>query len=93
VVTPERILRDWRPRSVEELEARDLEALVALGAEIVLIGTGAVQRFPAPEVLAPLRGRRIGVEVMDTAAACRTYNILVAEGRSAAAVIFPITDI
>ena len=60
---------------------------VALEPEIVLLGTGDRQHFPHPRLLAPLTERRIGVEVMDTRAACRTFNILVAEGRRVAAAL------
>jgi uncharacterized protein len=55
--------------------------------EIVLLGTGATFVFPDPARLAPLRDARVGVEVMDTAAACRTYNILLAEGRNVVAAL------
>jgi uncharacterized protein len=53
----------------------------------VLIGTGEQQRFPHASLLAAFFARRIGVEVMDTRAACRTYNVLVSEGRSVAAAL------
>jgi len=55
--------------------------------ELVLIGTGAKFEFPEPARLAPLRSAGIGVEVMDTAAACRTYNILLGEGRGVVAAL------
>jgi uncharacterized protein len=54
---------------------------------VVLLGTGARQRFPAPVLMRSLIDRGIGVEVMDTHAACRTYNILMAEGRDVAAAL------
>lgn len=57
--------------------------------EVMLIGTGRRQHFPLPQTLAPAIGQGIGVDIMDTAAACRTYNILVAEGRQAAALLMP----
>lgn len=77
----------WRPASAEDLQAADFAALVALRPEVVLLGTGARQVFPAPAVLAPLHAARIGFEVMDTRAACRTFNVLVAEGREVAAAL------
>ena len=61
--------------------------LLATSPEIVLLGTGATQRFPHPKLTAPLLRARVGLEVMDTRAACRTYNILVAEGRSVTAAL------
>ena len=57
--------------------------------EMVLLGTGAAQRFPHPRLTAALTARRIGVEAMDTGAACRTYNILMAEGRKVLAALLP----
>jgi len=66
-----------------------LMVLASLNSPIVLLGTGQRQQFPSPAVLRPLLERRIGVEVMDSFAACRTYNILMAEGRDVvAAIIF-----
>ena len=56
-------------------------------SEVVLFGSGSRLRFAKPEALRPLIERGIGVETMDTAAACRTYNILVSEGRSVVAAL------
>jgi uncharacterized protein len=77
----------WRPADVEELSLADLEPLFSLAPEVVLLGSGEQQRFPAAKLLAALAARRIGVEVMDTRAACRTYNVLVSESRSVAAAL------
>ena len=85
IVTPEELITDWSPQNVAELDAAALEAVVRLGPSIVLLGTGPEQHFPPSSLLAPLLARGIGVEIMTTAAACRTYNILVAEGRPVAA--------
>ena len=81
VVTPERIVEDWRAEGIDGLTAGDFEFLLALKPEIVLLGTGVTLRFPRPALSHCLAQAHIGLEVMDTAAACRTYNILVAEGR------------
>jgi uncharacterized protein len=81
VLTPEVVIADWTPRVFEELAATHFDSIVALKPEIVILGTGARLRFPAPACLAPLARAGIGVEVMDTAAACRTYNILASDGR------------
>ena len=90
VVSAERVIVDWPAASVEALTADHLAAIVELKPEIVVIGSGASFRFPDPARLAPLHQARIGVEVMDTQAACRTYNILLGEGRSVvAALIVP----
>ena len=86
VVLPERLL-EWPAQSFEALTASDFAFLKEAQAEIVLLGTGARQRFPHPRLTAALRGGGVGLEVMDLQAACRTYNILVAEGRSVAAAL------
>lgn len=90
IVTPERLITDWPPRSFAELTESHLEWLAPLEPEIVLLGTGSRQQFPHPRLTRALTGRRIGVEVMDTAAACRTYNIIMAEGRRVAAALLMI---
>jgi uncharacterized protein len=90
VVMPEQLIRDWPPQSFEELRREHFDRLSQLHPEIVLVGTGERLRFPEPRVTAPLRERGIGVEVMDTAAACRTYNVLMAEGRVVAAALLMI---
>ena len=87
VVLPRRIITDWAATSFEALEAGHLAALADLGAEIVLLGTGDALRFPRPEITRPLVEARIGLEVMDVQAACRTYNILMAEERNVAAAL------
>ena len=87
VVSGERLVVDWPARSVESLSADHIAAIVELKPEIVLIGTGAQFQFPEAQLLAPLQKAGIGVEVMDTHAACRTYNILLGEGRNVAAAL------
>jgi len=87
VVTPGRILADWAPQSIDELRAEHLAMVTELEPEIILLGTGATLRFPRPELAAPLLDGGIGLEVMDTAAACRTYNVLVSEDRHVAAAL------
>ncbi len=87
VVLPDRILTDWTGSTFEALAPDHLVPLAALALEIVLLGTGATLRFPATEVLRPLIDAGIGVEVMDVSAACRTFNILVAEDRKVGAAL------
>lgn len=89
VVTADALIAPWRPASFDDLQPADLEALAGLGCEVLLLGTGSRQRFPQPAILRPLIERGIGVEVMNNGAACRTFNILVAEGRTVAAAILP----
>ena len=86
-VTPERVLADWRPQGFDALDEGHFACFMALQPEIVLLGTGAGQRFPHPRLYRQLIAARIGVECMDTAAACRTYNILMAEDRRVIAAI------
>ncbi len=88
VVTPDVLINDWSPQSVVELDEAALEIVAHLRPAIVLLGTGAQQSFPPSRLLAGLFAEGIGVEIMTTAAACRTYNILVAEGRPVAAALF-----
>ncbi len=90
VVMPEKLLHDWPPRDFAALAAEHFAMIAALRPEIVLLGTGAGLRFPLPVLLVPLYDAGIGVEVMDTGAACRTYNILMAEGRTVAAALLMI---
>ena len=87
VVLPERLLVEWPPGRFDELAPEHLAALADLDREIILLGTGARLRFPRPEIMRPLVQSGVGVEVMDVEAACRTYNILVAEERKVAAAL------
>jgi uncharacterized protein len=90
VLSPGLLREDWGADSLDKLDAADFEQLRSLNTQILLLGTGPVQQFPHPSLLRPLLDAGIGVEIMDTLAAARTYNILVAEGRSvAAALILP----
>ncbi len=87
VVAPDRLIRDWAPRTLEQLAAEHLEQIAALEPELVLLGVGAQLRFPQPELLRQLHARGVGVEVMDNAAACRTYNLLMGDGRRVVAAL------
>ena len=87
VLTATGVTPGFAPQGFDALTDADFEPLLAGSPEVVLLGTGATQRFPHPRVTAPLHRARIGLEVMDTRAACRTYNILVAEGRNVAAAL------
>jgi len=87
IVAVDRVVTGWAPGGFEGMRDADFELFVRERYDIVLLGTGATQRFPAAEVVRPLVEARIGVEVMDTKAACRTYNILVSESRRVAAAL------
>jgi uncharacterized protein len=86
-LAPDRLDEQWGPDRFENLTVEHLSSLAAARSDVLLIGTGRRQRFPTPETLRPLIDARIPFEIMDTAAACRTYNILVAEGRAAHAAL------
>lgn len=87
IITPERLIHDWAPAEFAAWRAEHLAPLAEMGLEIVLLGTGTRQRFPDSALLMPLYEARLGVEVMATDAACRTYNILASEDRRVAAAL------
>ncbi len=81
VLSSDGAISNWPVKAFEDLEANNFSQLVDLKPELILIGTGKRQRFPKPELLKGLISAKIGFEIMDSQAACRTYNILVGEGR------------
>jgi len=87
LVMPGRDIVRWEPAGFDSLSAADFSALLALQPEIVILGTGDTLRFPKPDFTRPLAAAHVGFEAMDTKAACRTYNVLVAEGRKVLAAI------
>ncbi len=90
LVLPEMPPQPWPVTSFERLETTHFDALASMEPDLVILGTGDRQRFAPPRLLSDLMARRIGVECMDNRAACRTYNILMAEGRKVAlALILP----
>ncbi len=92
VVTPTRMAEDWAPEDFADVSAACLRLLDEFDMEVALLGTGASQQFPRDDLVARFASRGIGLEIMDTAAACRTYNILMAEGRTVAAMLLPISN-
>jgi uncharacterized protein len=87
ILTAEEIITPWRGRSVATLTVEDMAPVLALEPTIILLGTGACIDFPSTELSAAILSRGIGFEVMDTPAACRTFNILVHERRPVAAAL------
>ena len=81
IIAPDQVIEHWQPRSIDALSLTHFDELLALQPEIALLGTGKRLVFPPVEVYASLIRHGIGVEIMDTGAACRTYNILMGEGR------------
>ena len=87
ILTPAQMLAPWPVESLDALGPEHFRSVVDIAPEILLLGTGAKLRFPPVPCLELLIEANIGYEIMDTAAACRTYNILMAEGRSVAAAL------
>jgi len=81
LVMPDRPVEPWNVTSFDALSTADFDRLRDLAPELVILGSGARQRFVHPRLLRPLLEARIGCETMTTQAACRTYNILMGEGR------------
>ncbi len=77
----------WSVRSFDELQAEHFDQFIAMQPQVVIFGSGPRLRFPPPHTLSGLMAARIGFETMDNAAACRTYNVLLAEGRSVVAAL------
>ncbi|MGD8570221.1 MAG: MTH938/NDUFAF3 family protein [Gammaproteobacteria bacterium] len=84
IMTPQRLIRNWPPQSVGEICAEHLQTVEHLSPEVLIIGSGVTLEFPDFGLTTELMEKGIGVEVMDTAAACRTYNVLMHEGRKVA---------
>lgn len=87
IVTTDKITTGWASGGFDALTAEDFATIAALEPDVVILGTGKTLRFPHPRLTRALTDARIGLEVMDTPAACRTFNILAAEGRKVAAAI------
>ncbi len=87
VLLPDQVIDDWRPCSVDDLRQEDFALLVELNPDVILLGSGERQIFPPVTLYAPVIQSGIGIEIMDSAAACRTYNILLSAGRRVAAAL------
>ena len=85
------LIDDWPPQEIAHLESSHFDAVLSLDPEVVLLGTGARQVFLPPAQLAGFYRRQIGLEVMTTEAACRTFNVLVSEGRNVVTALLPLT--
>ena len=89
IVTPQQLTLDWSANSIADLSTAQIEPLLALHADIVLLGEGASLLLPGAAIRATFRDRGIALECMSLGAACRTYNILANEARSVVAGLFP----
>lgn len=87
IVSPQAPVMPWPVKHFEQLKVEDFARLLSMQPEIVLLGTGSKQYFAHPRLTQALLQQKIGVECMNTAAACRTYNILMAEGRNVVAAL------
>ena len=85
IVTPGKVVRDWPPQHPGGLQSMISETILALEPELILVGTGNALRFPDSVILKGVIRAGIGIDFMDSRAACRTYNVLAAEGRHVAA--------
>jgi uncharacterized protein len=86
VLSAERVLEDFAPKNVRDLDAAAIERVLELTPEVVLLGTGDRLTFPPPATLAAFLRRGVGLETMDSPAAARTFNVLAGEGRRVAAI-------
>lgn len=87
IVSANTLVSDWRVANIDALDAAALAPILEMRPEIVLLGSGVVLRFPDSSIRQRFAEAGIGLEVMDTAAACRTYNVLVHEGRQVVAAL------
>jgi len=87
IIAPTRLIENWAPQTLAELTAAALAEAVVWKPTILLLGTGSHLQFPAIEIYGDIINQGIGIEIMDTSAACRTYNALVAEDRNVVAAL------
>ncbi|MDE0310254.1 MAG: MTH938/NDUFAF3 family protein [Acidiferrobacterales bacterium] len=87
IVTADNVLTDWAPRTVSELDVPDFERFARFDAEIVILGTGRELVFPDLKLLQPLIDQRCGYEIMNSRAACNTFNILIGDDRKVIAAL------
>ena len=85
ILAPNQLIEGWRPRTIADLRPEDLAPVLDLSPSVVLLGSGASLVFPSAAVMAACLTRGIGMEVMDNAAAARTFNVLATEGRKVVA--------
>jgi uncharacterized protein len=92
ILSGQRIIPEWHVSSVADIDEEKLKVIFDLQPEVILIGTGNQQVFLPPSTQAHFFRRNFGFEVMTTDAACRTYNVLIAEGRHVVAALLPLTS-
>ena len=87
IITSAKLIENWQPQHISALNHSHLETIIQLRPTILLLGTGSYLQFPPVEIYGDLINHKIGVEIMDTRAACRTYNALTAENRNVIAAL------
>jgi uncharacterized protein len=87
IISPDHLIENWQPQSLRELSANSFSIILDLKPDVLLVGTGSKLTFPSPEVYGHLINHGIGVEIMDTSAASRTFNALAAENRRVVAAL------
>ena len=87
IISPNQLITDWQPQTINELSKQSFDIILTLKPSVLLIGTGNEHIFLAPEIYGDLMNHGIGVEIMSTGAACRTYNALSSENRNVAAAL------
>ena len=92
IISGQRIVPQWEVSSVSDIDETSLQAVFDLQPEVILVGTGESQVFLPPTTQVHFYRRQVGFEVMATDAACRTFNVLAAEGRQVVAALLPITS-
>lgn len=90
IITPSIVINNWPPQTYKDIATHHLEQIIEMKPELILLGTGCQQHFPDTEFFLSTAKLNIGFEVMDTGAACRSYNILLQEGRNVAAALLMI---
>jgi uncharacterized protein len=93
ILAAQTLIADWPVANLASLQVAQLQAVWPLAPQVVLLGTGASQRFPGAEIRAAFASRRIALEPMDLGAACRTYNVLAQEDRAVVALLFPEPEV
>lgn len=87
VVSPHQLIDPWPPQKINDLNPAHLKVILELNPKIVLLGSGENLAFPHPQLLEVFYQKKIGIEVMNNGAACRTYTVLMSEGRKVAAAL------
>lgn len=87
ILSPSELIENWPPQTIADLKIEHLAAIFTLKPNVVILGTGSKQQFPTADILDLFEKQHIGIEVMDTNAACRTYNVLTSEARNVVAAL------